>query len=210
MCHIYSTFRNQYIFSQVFTLNSDLRTFVIIDRPCWTTQPIHSKGLKMKPLNRGFQWCIDFVLSMSIRVVVDIYCFGGYFWCTPQNIVLIPTVDVDSRIPWCPTQATPPKWLKMKPLNRGFQWCSFPWTPHCLGTHLHQHPPQLAGTAIVVATNQLLHRPPFSALRAITCWLSSAPHPFFGVFFFAPTIICHGSCYRPHCSCCRLVFCEPG
>ncbi len=120
-CTFYSTFRNQYIFSQVLTLNSELRTFVCINRPCWTTQPTCSKWLKMKPLNGGFQQCIDFELSMSIRVVVDIYCFGGYVWVTPQNKVLIFTVPVDSRTPWCPTQPTRSKWLKMKPLNRGFQ-----------------------------------------------------------------------------------------
>jgi hypothetical protein len=82
--------------------------------------------MKLLRLRSGFQRCIVVKLNLSIRVVIDIYHFGGYFWGTPQNIVWmrIPTVEVDSRTPWRPTQeATHPKWLKlkMKPLHRGFQ-----------------------------------------------------------------------------------------
>ena len=119
----YSTFRIQYKIERVPTLFLFLRTFICIDTPCWTTQPTRSKWLKMKLLSIGFQWCIAGKLNVSIRVAMDIYRFGGYFWGTPQKMVLIPTVDVELRTPWCPTQATRPKWLKMKPLNRGFQRC---------------------------------------------------------------------------------------
>jgi hypothetical protein len=89
-----------------------------------------SKWLRMKPLHRGFQRCIDFEHCVSITVVANIHRFGGELLGSLQYVVLIPIVEIHrprARNPWCTIQATHSKLLIMKPLHYWFQWCIDLW-----------------------------------------------------------------------------------
>ena len=110
-----------------------------IKRQCCPTQHAHPKWLRMKPLHRGFQWCIDFEHCMSIIVVADKHHFGGKFLGLLQNIVIIPIIEIHGhrpRSPWCTTQETHPKWL----IKTGFHpsWSSLWLLGICSGTNLRQ------------------------------------------------------------------------